>query len=91
MKYKTPINEVLFNEEGDFMAYHAAESFAKEHGYSIGSMCSPMPTALFKGDCYVAKWRNLSKKEQDQVDGIITADGIHGSYRSGPVKIILYK
>ena len=73
------------------MAYRRAEQWAKENGYSVGSMCSPMPTALFKGDFNVAKWRNLSGKEQKQVDGIITSDGVHGSYRSGPVRIIIYK
>ena len=79
-------NEILFNEHGDFMAYRSAEAWAKEHGYSSGSMCSPEPTALFKGDHYVAKWRNLNKKERESVDGVIT-----GEYRNGPVKITLYE
>jgi hypothetical protein len=77
--------EIIFNNEGDFQAYRSAEYWAKQNGYSYGSMCSPQPTALFKGDCYVAKWRNLSNNDRRQVDGIIT-----GEYRSGPVKITLY-
>ena len=79
-------NEIIFNEEGDFMAYRSAEYWAKENGYSYGSMCHPQPTALYKGDFSVAKWKNLSTKDISQVDGVIT-----GEYRNGPVKITLYK
>lgn len=82
---KKVIKEIEFKDEGDFMAYHSAEYWAKQNGYSCGSMCSPQPTALFKGECYIAKWKNLSVKERKSVDGVIT-----GSYRNGPVVITLY-
>lgn len=82
---KQIIKEIEFKDEGDFMAYHSAEYWAKQNGYSYGSMCSPQPTALFKGEAYVAKWKNLSVKERKSVDGVIT-----GAYREGPVKITLY-
>lgn len=54
-------------------AYEAAEDYARSLGYSVGSMQSGSPTALFRGYCYVSKWRNLTSEEQENCDGTITA------------------
>jgi hypothetical protein len=85
------MSEILFNQTGDFEAYRAAERWAYNNGYSVGSMCSPQPTALIKGkDINVAKWKNLTPSERKAVDGIIESVD-HFRLREGPVKITLYK
>ena len=89
MKNRVIINEIIFNAEGDFEAYRDAERFAHENGYSIGSMCSPLPTALIKGDYNVAKWKNLTPAQRFVVDGMITSEGYR--FREGPVKITIFK
>lgn len=87
MRYKAPFKTIIFEGDNDFEAYRKAEKWVKENGYSAGSMCSPSPTAIFKGDCYVAKWRNLSVKERNSADGYITSVN---NYRSGPVELVVY-
>lgn len=83
-----PVKEIVFKATGTvFMAYREAEYWCKQNGYSYGSMCHPQPTAIFKGDVYVAKWKNLTSKERNSVDGIITGD----DYREGDITIILYE
>lgn len=83
---KKKIKELKFDKEGTFEAYHEAIKWAYDNGYSYGSMCAPQPTALFKGDCNIAKWKNLSKQERASVDGTITGD-----YREGPVYITIFE
>jgi len=77
--------KIICSDKGTFMAYWAAEQWIRENGYSCGSMCSPMPTAIMKGDVHVAKWKNLTTKERNTVDGVIV-----GEYREGPVTIYLF-
>lgn len=86
---KKIVKEIEFNDKGTFMAWYAATKWASDNGYSCGSMCAPQPTALFKVDALVAKWRNLSKKERESADGIILP--VYGCYREGPLKIIIYE
>jgi hypothetical protein len=71
----------------DFAAYHAAEKWLKENGYSYGSMCSPEPTAIMKGDIHIAKWRNLSAKERAEVHGKITTES---DFRNGPIIVTIF-
>lgn len=76
-----------FNGPETFEAYHAAEYFLVEQGYSIGSMCAPMPTAAFKvRNHLIAKWKNLSPKERRTVDA-----KIEGDFRNGPVTVTIYR
>lgn len=56
-------------------AYFAAESWVMSQGYSVGRMQAGAPTAIFKGDCDVSKWRNLSRAEQEACDGTIKSRG----------------
>jgi len=42
--------EKTFTNEGTFQAYYAAEAWLTENGYSYGSMCSPFPTGILKGE-----------------------------------------
>ena len=72
----------VFSNEGVFNAYHAACDWCVANGFSYGSMCSPFPTAIMKGDVDIAKWKNLTAKERSTVDGTIT-----GNFREGPVTI----
>jgi hypothetical protein len=75
-----------FENERTFEAYNDACKWLKENGYSYGSMCSPAPTAIVKGNYYIAKWRNLTTKERNEVDGTITGD-----FRNGPVTVEVYE
>jgi hypothetical protein len=54
-------------------AYDAAVVFAHGLGYSVGAMQAGSPTAVFKGDCDVSKWRNLDAIDRKEMDGTITA------------------
>lgn len=53
-------------------AYNEAEKYVLSLGYSVGAMESGQPTAIFKGECEVSKWRNLDDSERDSCDGTIT-------------------
>mgnify|MGYP001618217393 FL=1 len=72
--------------EGDsFSAYHAAESWCREQGYSVGPMQRGAPTLVFYGDCDVAKFRNISAQERKAAIGKI--EGVSGRFRDGPVTV----
>lgn len=67
---------MLFKNTGeDFSGYNAACAWARANGYSVGSMQRGAPTAMFKGDCLVSKWRNLRKEDLKAMDGKIVALG----------------
>jgi len=88
MNRREAIVSIIFEDDKEFGAYHKAEKWCKDNGYSFGSSCSNSPTAVFKGeDHYVAKWRNLSPEEKNAVDGLIT----YSSMRSGPVKLDVFR
>ena len=76
----------VFNNKGTFEAFYAAENYAREQGYSVGSMCRSMPIALKKGDYHIAKWRNLSKLERLDIDGHITSK----DFREGIVTVDIF-
>lgn len=71
----------------DFGAYYAAETYALEQGFSIGSMCGDLPIGIMRGEYYIAKWRNLNVKERKQMHGIITSL----DFRSGPVTVEVFE
>lgn len=84
---KTPIAKYQFKNNGEtFSAYYAAIIWCRDNGYSYGSNCRAQPTAMFKGDHDIAKWYNLSKKEQNSVDGVM-----QGDFREGDIEILIYK
>ena len=75
-----------FNVEGTFESYYAASSWAKQNGYTAGSMDSFNPIALMKDYDYVAKWHNISRKEQQDVHGVMISD----YFREKPVTILIF-
>jgi hypothetical protein len=76
--------KITFDQTGDFAAYNAACRWCNENGISYGSMQGPDPIGLLRGNYAIAKWRNLSTKEREQLDGTITGDK-----RNGPVYLEL--
>lgn len=74
--------EKVFTEKGTFAAYNAACTWCEENGFSYGSMCYPYPTAIMKGDHFIAKWKNLEASARRHVDGTI-----NGEFREGPVTV----
>jgi hypothetical protein len=74
----------VFSEKGDFQAYYAACDWCKKNGISYGSMQRDEPIGLMRGDWDISKWRNMTKKEQAALDGIMTGDK-----RNGPVTITM--
>lgn len=75
-------------ENGDFSAYHAAEAWLRERGFSYGSMQRGAPTAIYRGDCDVSKWRNLDEDDLSEIAGTIV--GVGGRFREGPVTVTLF-
>lgn len=73
-----------FSESGDFAAFDAACSWLSSLGYSIGSMQRGDPIGVVRGDCSIAKWRNLTAADRLVLDGII-----EGDKRNGPVTVTL--
>ena len=79
------MSKQTFNQTGDFEAYHAAEAWLKENGYSAGSMCGDQPIGILKGDVYIPKWRNLTNSDKRILHGRLTGD-----MRIGPVTLEIY-
>lgn len=78
MKKEFPHNGRTFGALSD------AQKWLKENGYSFGVLCGSSPIAIKKGDYLIAKWRNLSPKQQTQgIDGTITSD----DWREGSVTV----
>lgn len=78
--------EKVFDTAGAFKAVDEARDWLKANGFSFGSMQAGAPTAIYRGDCIISKWRNLSREEQRTCDGLMTGD-----FRNGPVKVVIFK
>jgi len=74
----------VFKAEEGFQSYYKAEKFLDDNGYSYGSSDTSAYVAIWKGDCYISKWRNLSPKERSTCHGLITGDK-----RNGPVTVTI--
>lgn len=74
----------VFDQEGDFNAFYAAQAWCDENGISYGSMQRNDPIGLMRGNYFISKWRYIEKKERDELDGTMTGD-----MRNGPVIITL--
>ncbi|HHG9944633.1 TPA: hypothetical protein ACPZLR_002451 [Yersinia enterocolitica] len=75
----------MFEQKGDFHAWHACKAWLDNHGYSYGSTsCRATGVGVLKGDFCIAKMHNLTKKEINQLDGIVDGD-----FREGPVRLRL--
>ena len=77
---------ITFTQEGDFEAYDAAKSWCIANGYSCGFMQNPEPTGLLKGQWIIAKWRNLNKKQRDELDGTMSCVT---SFREAPIHVVI--
>lgn len=73
-----------FGQEGTFQALYAAHKWLEDNGYSYGSTCRDAPIGVMKGDYIVAKWRNLSRNEVAELDGVL-----FGNPRNGPLELKL--
>lgn len=73
-----------FDQEGTFQALYAAQNWLRDNGYSYGSTCRGEPIGVLKGDYVIAKWRNLTRQEINELDGVVS-----GCPRNGPIKVQL--
>jgi hypothetical protein len=80
-----PFRKVFTHTGSDFSATTAAEKWLKEKGFSIGTMCSPMPRLILQGDHFITKWKNLSHDQQYGGDGFASAT----DWRTGEVTVHL--
>lgn len=78
--------EKVFEGERTFEALHAAEKWCIDNGYSYGSTCACAPQAIKKGNWAIAKWKNLTPSERNDIDGTITGEG-----RQGPVTVKIFE
>jgi len=82
MEFKATTNEA-------FEAIHAAEQWAKENGYAVGSMCMNEPIGIAKNTDYIAKWRNLGKDDMPLLNGAILCDQF--GMREARTIVVYYK
>jgi len=85
-RIKTEIN---FPRGDTFEAIGKAEEWLNKNGYSKGSMQRNAPIAIVKGDCHIAKWRNISQSEHQLIYGVIIPLG--ENFRNDGAKIILFE
>jgi hypothetical protein len=71
---------------GDFSACAAAERALERAGFSLGRMQRGDPRGILFGDYDIAKWRNLSARDREELHGVMT-----GSMRDGPVELTIYE
>jgi hypothetical protein len=73
--------EILHVEEfapaGTFQAFYNAQKRLKELGYEVGSMCGSEPIGFADADeyGYISKWRNMSREDQNLLDGVMISKG----------------
>lgn len=79
-------NRKTFKSDQTFRAYHLAEAFCRERGYSVGRMCGDEPTGIKLGSYDIQKWRNLSFDDRKLMDGVLI-----GEFREGPVTVLFDK
>jgi len=83
------LEQKTFKVAGTFESMYAAHAWVKQKGYSEGSTCYPLPTAVMKGNYYdyglPHKMKNFTKQQKQLVHGIIDGD-----FRDGPLTVTLY-
>ncbi len=70
------------NTGQDYSAWNDALTWCKQNGYSAGPMQVGSPVGIAKGDADIAKWRNLTRHDREQLDGVII-----GCFKTGTVTI----
>lgn len=71
--------------EEEWAAYHRAEKFLTDAGFSIGSMQRGFPTVAMFGDWDVSKWGNMTARERK--DSHVYIEGARGTFRGGPIRV----
>lgn len=69
----------------DFSGYNAARAALEGAGFSVGTMQRDNPMGLLFGEYAIAKWRNLSDADRDELHGFV-----RGDCRNGPMTAHLY-
>lgn len=64
---------IRFTGGGDFDAMNAAENWCRENGISYGPSQVMAPQGLLRGDYCISKWRNMEKREQLALHGVMNA------------------
>lgn len=76
---------IEFTNKGLFEAMYAAQAWCGKNGITVGQSCATGPTGLLFGRYdWIAKWRNLSPQEREDLHGTMSGD-----FREGPVVIEL--
>lgn len=79
--------EYVFNKDGDFEAINAAEAYAREKGYSCGSIDGTNPVGVARGECYVGKWHTMLHEHHRNLSGVILSN----DFRHGPCVFVEYR
>lgn len=77
---------IKFEGGGDFEAFNAAKDWCRKNDVAMGRMERDCPIGLMwgAGDHDISKWTNMTRAEQDSLDGRLT-----GPKRCGPITIAL--
>jgi hypothetical protein len=77
-----------YKPTGTFEAWRSAESYLKELGYTVGSMCLNNPIGFADEDNfgYVAKWDNIDVTDRASLDGVV----ISNDFREGGCRILFF-
>lgn len=82
--------QVVFHHYGDFAAFAACEAWLKARGFSVGPLMGNSPVGIVHGaGIIIAKWKNLSGEDLNDLHAKIMPANIAASMRGGPVKVIL--
>lgn len=58
-------------EDDPFQNYYDACRWLKDNGYSYGPSQMDAPSGILKGDFAISKMRNMTKKQQSELDGLL--------------------
>jgi len=81
---------IEFFVPGTFQSMYAANQWCRENGYSYGSSCAPcVYQGLLNGEnILIAKWKNLTKEEIAQLDGVMISVG---DRREGAMRVVIFE
>ena len=74
----------VFEDPKDFGAMRAAEQFLEARGFAFGVNERGAPRGVMLGAHRIARWRDLTEREREELDGKMTGD-----MRRGPVTVAL--
>ncbi len=88
------VSSVTFPPEPEFNALLKAKKFLREENYSIGTQQGDAPIGILLnqlGYAYeIAKWRNLSNREKQGLNGVIVPYSEYGGFRDGGAMVIFF-